>query len=214
MSSAVPPPTKAQLTRRPSFERPTAQQNAQMLINAAGSSRPDAAVIVARMLNMGVPPNCSDTAGFTPLALASRTGNLAVVRSLLQRGADPLISSKENRNPPLFWAAAGNHIKVLEALLDAKAAADQRNIAGDTALLWACRSGAADAAALLLGACPSLLNLQNNQLMSAIICTCAGKHAHILRVLLASAQPPPQLDLADSNGRAALHFAAVGSAEC
>ena len=201
------------ITRRPSFERPTAQQNAQMMINAAGSSRSDAAVVVARMLTMGAPPNCCDTAGFTPLALAARMGNYAVVRALLQRGADPLISSKENRNPPVFWAAAGNYTKVVEALLEAKAPADQRNVSGDTALLWACRSGAADTASVLLHACPQLLDLQNDGGMSALICACAGKHAHMTHLLLGT-PTMPTLDVKDANGRTALHFAAAGSSEC
>ncbi|KAL1503645.1 hypothetical protein AB1Y20_012119 [Prymnesium parvum] len=201
------------LRQRPSFDRPTAEQKRQLLLNAAKSSRPDSAVLVSKLLSLGLPPDCVDEAGCTPLALAARSGNLAVVRVLLQRGAQPSIASRQNKNPPLFWAAAGGHAEIVAQLVHAKADAEQRNAGGDTALLWACRSGAAGCAAALLRLAPPLLGQSNGAAVAPLMCACAGRHVALVRALLAH-EPPPALDLADAHGRTALHFAAAACARC
>ncbi|KAL3930055.1 MAG: hypothetical protein SGPRY_001697, partial [Prymnesium sp.] len=192
---------------------PSLTQRAELLLNAARSSRADAEVLISRLLSMRIDVNCTDVSGFTPLALAARTGNRSVVAILLQHEADPNLSSLRNKNSPLLWAAAGNHTSVVQLLLEAKALPDKPNINGDTALLWACRSGALEASTMLLKASPALLETSNQSLMTPLICACAGNHPSIAN-LIVHHEPMPSLEASDTNGRTALHFAAAGSAAC
>ena len=97
------------------------KKQAQLLMNMAGSARPEAATVISRLLSLGTPVNCSDVAGFTPLAAASRIGNVKAVSELLSARADPQIASRENQNPPLFWAAGSGHLAVVKLLVEAKA---------------------------------------------------------------------------------------------
>ena len=53
---------------------------------------------------------------FTPLLLASAEGNAEAVELLLSHGADIFALDKEDKSA-LYWAAAQNHITVVEVLL-------------------------------------------------------------------------------------------------
>ena len=97
------------------------QKQATLVLRAAASKDANAAVLVSRLLSLGAPVNCRDTSGFTPLAHASRAGSASVVAALLERGADPQIASRENKNPPLFWAAGAAHLSVVRLLLRSRA---------------------------------------------------------------------------------------------
>ena len=137
---------------------------AKLLANVAQSGHPSAAEHVERILAGGatadLPP---DSAGFTALALACRVGDAGVARVLLAHGADPHKATRDKGNPPLFWAAAGGHTAVIEVLLSADADPEQRNSGGDTALLWACRSGCVGASELLLRYRPTVGRAVNNR---------------------------------------------------
>ena len=85
--------------------------------------------------------------------------------------------------------------------------ASQRNVAGDTAMLWASRSGKADIVSLLLSAAPALAATPNNEGKTPLMCAAAGGHHQLLKELLA-ASPTPDVDAHDVRGRTALHFAA------
>ena len=188
---------------------------AKLLANVAQSGHPSAAEHVERILAGGatadLPP---DSAGFTALALACRVGDAGVARVLLAHGADPHKATRDKGNPPLFWAAAGGHTAVIEVLLSADADPEQRNSGGDTALLWACRSGCVGASELLLRYRPTVGRAVNDRGMTALICAAAGSHHAVLQLLLANEESRRMLDAADEHGRTALHFAAVGSAAC
>ena len=105
----------------PEAEKSEIVKQATLLLHVAGNTKKDSASLVARLLSVGAPVDCSDASGFTPLALASRVGNIPVVYELLCHGANPSIASRENHNPPLFWAAASGHLECVKLLLDNKA---------------------------------------------------------------------------------------------
>ena len=188
---------------------------AKLLANVAQSGHPSAAEHVERILAGGATADLpSDSAGFTALAIACRVGDAGVARVLLAHGADPHKATRDKGNPPLFWAAAGGHTAVIEVLLSADTDPEQRNSGGDTALLWACRSGCVGASELLLRCRPTVGRAVNDRGMTALICAAAGSHQAVLQLLLASEASRRMLDAADEHGRTALHFAAVGSAAC
>ena len=188
-----------------------ALKHSRLLLSVAGSRRNDSVTLALKLISLGADVNAADDTGFTSLAMAGRAGNAELVTALLRSGADPLLSTRKNNNGPLFWAAAGGHTAVVKLLLDASADAGQENSAGDTALMWACRSGAVDVSDTLLAAWPALLPRANRQGMTALICAAAGGHVALVSALL-SRQPAPELATRDANGRTALHFAAGAGA--
>src|SRR4029079_736327 len=60
--------------------------------------------------------------GWTGLPPAAQHGHLALVRLLLERGADPNAREAGDHTYPLHWAAAQRHIDIVRGLLDAGSA--------------------------------------------------------------------------------------------
>ncbi|HJU44467.1 MAG TPA: ankyrin repeat domain-containing protein [Vicinamibacterales bacterium] len=131
------------------------------------------AAMVRTLLQAGADPNRALLRGETPLMVASRSGNAAVVEQLLAKGAR--VDARAARGQTaLMWAAAQRHPDVVRALLthgaDVHARSDvwsqmmavpphgvqkyNRVIphGGDTALLFAARSGDLASARLLVAA--------------------------------------------------------------
>ncbi|KAF8204490.1 ankyrin repeat-containing domain protein [Mycena galopus ATCC 62051] len=54
----------------------------------------------------------------TPLSSAARTGNLPLVQFLLALGADPNVHSNRDTTVPLIAATRGNHVAIVQALVD------------------------------------------------------------------------------------------------
>ena len=87
--------------------------------------------------------------GWTPLIAASQNGHLAVVRYLVEQGAD---MEKTNRDDwtPLMIASYCGHLEVMRYLLEQGANRDKANIYGYTSLHWAAFYGHLEIAKLLM----------------------------------------------------------------
>ena len=75
-----------------------------------------------------------------PLVLASTNGNAAVVRLLLEAGADANATMKGGETP-LMLAARSGSVDAVKALLVRGAKHDRRESHGQTALMWAAAEG-------------------------------------------------------------------------
>src|SRR5262249_23675087 len=85
----------------------------------------------------------------TPLLLASRTGNAAVLDTLVAAGADPN-SATVNGTTALMFAAASGKADAVKLLLEKGAKVDAKeNTRGETALMFAAAAGRADGARVL-----------------------------------------------------------------
>jgi ankyrin repeat protein len=84
---------------------------------------------VTRLVAGGADVNWRDSIGESALFGASSWGNVAVVRFLLNAGADCNLSENSLGYTPLHWAASHGNLETLKALIDAGAdptAADLR----------------------------------------------------------------------------------------
>jgi ankyrin repeat protein len=110
------------------------------------------ASIIELLLNAGASPNTPIATGERPIMTCARTGNAEAVRMLLAHGADVNGSEPTQNQTALMWAAAEQHPKVLQMLIEAKANLQARTKSGFTALHFAARAGDLASTTILLDA--------------------------------------------------------------
>lgn len=81
-----------------------------------------------------------DPAAEKLVALAVKSGNLALARQLIDRGADPDVAEELGITPLMLAVGAGNS-SMAELLLDKGADLNRRDDSGATALYWAIKEG-------------------------------------------------------------------------
>jgi ankyrin repeat protein len=101
------------------------------LLAASLAGRPK---LVAVLIEKGADIRARNDRGLTPLHAAAYTGDLDAAKLLVQAGAD--VNDAENvfKVTPLIVAAEGNHVDVVEFLMQNKANAERTERAGYTAL--------------------------------------------------------------------------------
>ena len=162
--------------------------------------------LVQKLLRRGVNPD--DTTGSkygsTALILASKKGHAAIVRALLDAGADVNhVNSKGNT--ALMRASRNGHVTIVEMLLAARANVNTVNNNGQTALMPASAKGHADVVAALLAANPPAdANMANKIGVTALMIASDEGHADVVSALLAKGA---KVNMAANDGYTALMYA-------
>jgi uncharacterized protein len=137
------------------------------------ASQNGSSAMVAKLLAAGANPDLALLAGETPLMVASRSGHRAVVEQLLAKGAGVNAHGARSQTA-LMWAASQKHSDVVKVLLTHGAAVTAKSDSwsemmavpphgypgynrmiphgGETALLFAARSGDLESTGLLVEA--------------------------------------------------------------
>ena len=156
--------------------------------------------LVTVLLDAGADPGLAPT-GEAPLLTCARTGAVAAVRALLARGADIDAADAWRGQTPLMWAAAENHVPIMNLLLEGGAAVDASSTGGFTALMFAVRQNARDAARLLIAAGAEVdARAPNGQSLLRLAIT--NRHYPLAALLLARGADPIARD---AQGNTALH---------
>ncbi len=108
--------------------------------------------LVDLLLKAGANPNTPIGTGETPLMTCARTGSAEAVRMLLVRGANVNAKEPIQNQTALMWAAAEQHPKVLQTLIEASADLQAHTKMGFTALHFAARAGDMESTKTLLDA--------------------------------------------------------------
>ncbi len=119
------------------------------LLEAVESGDSPAAIQLAKAKGTNV--NAADANGTTPIMYAAAAGDLALVRALIEAGADVKLKNQLGTSA-LTEAAIIGSAPIIEALLKAGADPNFRTPDGETPLMAATRSGKVDAARVLLSA--------------------------------------------------------------
>ena len=98
--------------------------------------------LVTLFLDAGVPVDCVDADGFTPLHLSCTSGHLEIATLLLDRGSAAIDEKNLGGRTPLFLSCSGGHLEISRLLLDrGSAAIDEKDSAGGAPLNVACYWG-------------------------------------------------------------------------
>jgi 7,8-dihydropterin-6-yl-methyl-4-(beta-D-ribofuranosyl)aminobenzene 5'-phosphate synthase len=89
--------------------------------------------------------------GFTALHLATNSAHIAIMKLLLDSGADINVEDRDG-DAPVHWAAYAGQDEAMQLLLERKADSKARNRQGWTALMWTAARGHASTAELLVAA--------------------------------------------------------------
>ena len=200
------------------------------------------AKVLGALIEAGGDPNTRTEAGEPVLMTAARTGSVEAVQALISRGADVKAREQWFGETALMWAASQNHAGVVKTLIAAGADVNARSTVleapvlefprsggpnspfprgGWTALMFAARDGAADAAAALADAKADLnavalpetdIPLKGDELTSAergigtsaLVFAIINSHFDLASTLLDKGADP---NVADLSGMAALYAA-------
>jgi ankyrin repeat protein len=183
------------------------------------------AAMVETLLEAGADPNAMLPEGQTVLMAAARAGNAAAIKALVDRGADVNVRESRLGETPLMWAAAENHAEAVRLLIQQGADVNARSGKADfprfsfgdgivalmmtlprghwTALMYAARQGAVDAARALAAA-KADLNLTDPEGTTALMLAINNAHYGVAAALIEQGADP---DVADVTGMTALYAA-------
>ena len=187
----------------PSIFDPLEPRRRTALHRAAGDGAIDALPSQGSRSRQKVDP--VDTAGVTPLMLASESGHLGVVERLLQLGASHELRDHQGRSPIHYAARAGKHGPI-NRLLEAGADPSTVDLFGDTPLHLAAAGGFLESVEVLMqaGADPNAADAiyLSTPLHSAV----RGNHAGAIAALI---EGGAKVDTPNEAGRTPLHVAAA-----
>jgi uncharacterized protein len=182
------------------------------------------ATMIDALLKAGANPNEASPEGETVLMTAARAGNRKAVSMLIEAGASVNAIESWRGETALMWAAAENHAGAVKLLIEHGAAKDaasrtlkfpnvRYNLAthatlpppqgGFTALLFAARQGALDAAKALADAGADL-NVQDPDGTPALTVAIVNGHHDVAQMLIERGADP---NVADTVGMTPLYAA-------
>jgi ankyrin repeat protein len=158
--------------------------------------------MVEKLLAAGADPNAPLMSGETPLMEASRRGNLATVRVLLAKNANPNARESNGGQNALMWAVSQRQSAVVEELLKHGADVQAGSKSGFTPLMFAAQQGDEDSARILLRAGAKPNDAQPKTGLTSLMIASAMANVKAVDVLLDNGADP---NLADANGYTSLH---------
>ncbi|RDD38683.1 Transient receptor potential cation channel subfamily A member 1 [Trichoplax sp. H2] len=146
-----------------------------------------------------------DEYGLTPLHYAAKFNNINAIEHFLNRGADVNIRGHYEVTP-LYMSARYNHIEAVEVLLKHGANPEIKDSEGDTALHIAAKLGFPDVCKILINKKPSLVNEDNNDMLSPLHLACKRNRFLVCQLLIENAANVTHRSV---DGSLPIHFAAA-----
>ena len=148
---------------------------------------------VELLLDKGVDVHADDRVGWPPMVRAADYGQLAIVQTLLARGADPLKGTIGNRLP-LHFAAEGGYSAIVSLLLRQPSVdPNLKDYTGQTALFKAANGGHHEVVELLLQQQSVEPDAVSNDGFTPLLQAVFGRHNKVVKLLLDRADVDPNL---------------------
>ena len=146
---------------------------------------------VELLLDKGVDVHADDRVGWPPMVRAADYGQLAIVQTLLVRGADPLKGTIGNRLP-LHFAAEGGYLAIVSLLLgQPRVDPNLKDYSGQTALFKAANGGHYEVSELLLQQKGIQPDAVTNDGFTPLLQAIFGRHHKVVKLLLERADVNP-----------------------
>ncbi len=155
-------------------------------------------------LNEGVNINYIYKNGESLLQAASETGNIDLVKYLLDKGAQ-IDNQNSKGESSLYIASEKSHIEVVKMLLKYKAQVDLQGEDGWSSLMVASQNGHVDVEKMLLEN-KAQVDLQNNNGWTSLMVASNNGHVDVVKMLL---KYKAQVDLQGEDGWSSLMFASL-----
>jgi hypothetical protein len=136
------------------------------------------------LLENGHDLNSKDSYGRTPLSYAAENGHEAVVKLLLEKGAELETKDKDYGQTPLSWAAENGHEAVVKLLLEKGAELETKSNNGRTPLSWAAARGHEAVVKLLLEKGAELETKDKDYGQTPLSWAAARGHEAVVKLLL------------------------------
>jgi hypothetical protein len=153
-------------------------------------------------------PDPEDSYGRTPLSWAAESGHEAVVKLLLDKGAELETKDTEYGRTPLSWAAETGREAVVKLLLDKGAELETKPNNGRTPLSWAAESGHEAVVKLLLDKGAELETKDTEYGRTPLSWAAGNGREAVVRLLL---DKGAELGIENRSGWTALQLAALNS---
>ncbi|KAI9593405.1 ankyrin repeat-containing domain protein [Syncephalis fuscata] len=160
------------------------------------------------LLDNGASANGIKHGEWTPLHLAALKGDLTSLELLLKHGADPLLAIKDGRTV-LHLAAATSEQATLYLINAAPSLVPLLSQNGRLAIHMAAQAGFTQAVEALLAVAPDSLTQRDHAGTTPWLASIIGGHAALAAKLLHNHHDSNIAQVADDNGRNALHLAAM-----
>ncbi|KAF4630287.1 hypothetical protein G7Y89_g7852 [Cudoniella acicularis] len=144
-----------------------------------------------------------------PLQRASASGHGAIVKFLLEKGAEIEARDENWDRTPLLWAACNGHNEVISFLLQKGAALECKDVDGRTPLMYAVANGREATVRLLLEK-GAAVNSNTNFAHTPLILAIESRREGIVELLLKNGV---EIEVGDSHGRTPLLLAAASGLE-
>jgi len=150
--------------------------------------------LVAVLLEAGSRVDARNQKGQTSLAVATKTGQIAIMQLLLEAGADPNIPERASRGgwagwSPLHGAVLRGDVGAAHLLLEAGADPNARDALRNTPLAWAAHNGDSDSIRSLLAAGANVNAAVKGGRTPLHLATLDG-HTDSVKILLAAEADP------------------------
>ncbi|KAI8811083.1 ankyrin repeat-containing domain protein [Cladochytrium replicatum] len=159
---------------------------------------------VAELLDSGVDPNGRDNETCTALHWAAWNNHLAIVKFLVDRGAEIDVFGGDLWSTPLHWAVRAGHVHVVTFLVKKGANVEAKDNQGYNALHLCCHGGHPMVMAFLIASGMDVDTLDSMSRTPLMWCAYKGISLECVKMLL---RAKADIDRADLTGFTALHWA-------
>ena len=162
--------------------------------------------LCALYLDAGVPIDCVNGIGSTPLHHSCRDGDVSVAKLFLDRGSRAIDGTNVHGNTPLHISCIGGNFSIAKLLLDrGSSVIDKKNDGGSTPLELSCRRGHVSIATLLLDCGSRAIDGKDWYGSTPLHHACKEGHVSIAALLLDRGSRA--IDEQDRRGRTPLFYA-------